>query len=70
MSDTLVKLRNIYDERRKVTVEVHGAEYGDLRERVTSFTNDLESKRLELQTMSELVAEAGRLRQVLSETWK
>lgn len=32
--DTLAKLRKIYDEGRKVTIEAHRADWGDLGERV------------------------------------
>lgn len=36
----LVKLRKVYDDERKVTVEPHVAECSDLHDRITSSTND------------------------------
>lgn len=37
--DTLVKLCNFYGDGRKVTLEVHFAEWGDYWERVSSLTS-------------------------------
>lgn len=48
VADTLVKLRNIYDWSGKVTVDAHVAEWGDLKERMPSLTNDLERKKVKL----------------------
>lgn len=69
-ADTLEKICKIFDERCKVTVEAHVAEWGDLRERVASLTSYLESMSLELQSMPRLIAEAARLQMQLFEPRK
>lgn len=61
-ADIVVKLRRVYDEGRRVTVDAHVAEWSVPRERVASSANDSESKSFESQTISGLVTEAARLR--------
>lgn len=52
-------LRKMYDDGCKVTVEGEELKWSDVRERVASLANDLQSKSLELQTMQGLVTEAA-----------
>lgn len=58
-TETLLKLRNFYEDGRKLTMETHVAEWSNLRERVASLTNDFESENLELQTILGLVSETS-----------
>lgn len=57
--ETFAKLRNMYTDGCNDMAEAYVGQWNDLRERVASLMNDMESKNLELQTS--LLTEATRL---------
>lgn len=65
-----MKLIKTYDNVCKVMVEPRVVECGELRERVASLTNDSKIKSSEVRNMQNLVEEASRFRQELSEERK
>lgn len=63
--DTLVKLCESFDQGRKVGLPTHLKALAEHRAKVTSETNEVKVKELELQTLPSLVNEAVRLREEL-----
>lgn len=59
--ETLVELRELFDQGRIVAVLTHPAELAKLRAKIVSLKNDLEFKKLELQTFPGLFKEVARL---------
>lgn len=59
--DTFVEMIKFHDDGRKVTVELHLAEWSVLREQVLSLKNALKSKVMDLQSMLSSRTEDARL---------
>lgn len=59
--DTLTKLCLLYEEGRRVALQVQVADFMELRWRVKELEGELEKKRLQLQTLPGLVLENATL---------
>lgn len=66
VADTVDELCRMYDDGRKVTLELHVVEWSDTCECPASLTSNFETKNLELQIMPGSVTEVPRLLQRLS----
>lgn len=70
IANILLKLRKIFDEGRKVTLQPHVVGWRHLQEWVPPLSKDLKSNSLLLQAMPCVVMETVRLQKELCEAWK